>query len=298
MNSRLLFAVIALTGGLTSVSTHASVTFTFNQNSLTTTVMQGSDGAANPNIVSVSPGYYAPGPDLHLGAGASIGYYGANGLGVSSPTGCGALPANTSTARYRCDAGSDSHYVDNSGNGAVIERRTRASAGDSWSSWSDWRNVPSLDEYVRFAFDTDVIVTSVRIGLWDWYAVQTGGLSTRKQYIDLGYNTGDNASDPWTAINAFLVGSVSPLDLPYWGKPFDVPIASYGANDWFGFGAGFDKSGSGFKILALTVEYNPPCNTPGGPLCGPNELPLPGTLGMLGLGAAGLAFAARRRRQK
>lgn len=252
------------------------------------TAANDSNGAASPNLIGITAGYFNGAS--HLTAGATAQFYSGNGLGVSSPTGCPSLPADTSTTRYRCNTGSDAHYVDNSGNGARIERSvaTPCTSGSGcvnglrWGSYRTYEAVPAYDDFVRFQFSTDVVVTSITLGIWD--AVDLAGSSLER--IDVSYNAADAIGSGWTA------GS---LDFNWTsnGQTITFSPTAYVANDWFGFGAGFGLSGTGFKIKSLTVEVpeRQSCEAP----CG--SVPLPGTAALLGLGAAAIGWSSRRRRR-
>jgi hypothetical protein len=318
-SSKLLIAASMLAAsGLAGAST---VTFTFNTETLPP-MYPGSNGATSPNLLGISPGYYNGFDNTYNSPAGTLGIYNDTtppgtynyGLGVTSPSNvCGTLPANTSTVEYRCASGStDAHYVDNSGNGATVERRTRNSSTSSWGSWRNYQDV-RIDDFVRFQFDTNVLVTSITLGIWDYQTDQNGGGcktwrngivggSCREYYdlyfVDVSYNTGDANSSPWSHLQLNL-GTSAPAS----GQEFTFsPFGLYTANDWLGFGAGFGNSGTGFKIKSLTVETAPEqldCNAaPTLPECSGNTVPEPGTLSSLGLAALAMAAVGRLRRRR
>lgn len=294
-----------------SATAHAAVvTYTFNASALTTAVKQGSDGTGAPNIVGVTAGYYLSNGGSHT-LGGSMGYYGSYGAGVSSTDDvCGPLPANTSTVQYRCAEGdSDSHFFDNNGNGATIERRVKS--GSNWGSWRDYESVKA-DDFARIQFDADVTVTSLTLGLWDWNKEmvsteqqctrwrESGScrtwttVSTYNYFIDLMFNTGDSESSAWSSLKV-SVGASEPDQ----GDTLVVTgFGPYAANDWFGIGAGFGLKDTGFKLLSMTVEKDEPIIITEAPCTQGCTVPEPGVLASVGLGIAliGALGAIRRRR--
>lgn len=314
-SSKLLIAASLLAAS--SVASASTVTFTFNTETLPP-MFPGSNGAVSPNLLGISPGYYNEWDGTYNSPAGTLGIYNDTtppgtynyGLGVTSPSNvCGTLPANTSTVEYRCANGStDAHYVDNRGNGATIERRTRNNANSNWGNWRDWEDV-KIDDFVRFQFDTNVLVTSITLGIWDYETDDNGGGCKRYwsngscreyydlYYIDVSFNTGDSNSSPWTHLQLNL-GTSAPSE----GQVFTfTPFGLYTANDWLRFGAGFGESGTGFKIKALTVETAPEqldCNAaPTLPECS-TTVPEPGTLSSLGLAAIAMAAVGRLRRRR
>jgi len=280
----------------------ATITYTFNANSLTTTVANGSNGAVAPNIASIGAGYrYDNGTSTGLVMGGSIGYWGSNGFGVMSPhNNCGTLPANTSSISYSCVNGStDAHYFDNNGNGAQV--RGTKSGPDTYSP-------VRIDDFARIRFDADVTVTSLTLGLWDWDSEKSGteDYCTRyysngscrswgkrdvyEYFIDLVFNTGDSESSAWTPLRVSLGANA-----PDTGDTLVVnTLGAYAPNDWFGIGAGFGLSGTGFKLMAMTVTRT---EEGGGGGATGQSVPEPGTLASLGLGAFAMALAGARRRR-
>ena len=321
-SSKLLIAASLLAAS--SFASASTVTFTFNTETLPP-MFPGSNGAASPNLLGITPGYYDSNAGTYNRPAGLLGVYNDTtppgtynyGLGVTSPSDlCGTLPADTSTTQYRCvSGGADDHYVDNNSNRAQIQRRTWSSSSQNWRSWSDYGNSISLrfDDFVGFQFDTDVLVTSITLGIWEYQTDDNAGGCKRWKdgivggqcreyydlhYIDVSFNTGDSNSSPWTHLQLNL-GTSAPSD----GQVFTfTPFGLYTANDWLRFGAGFGESGTGFKNKSLTVETAPEqldCNAaPTLPECSNNTVPEPGTLSSLGLAAIAMAAVGRLRRRR
>jgi len=310
-SSKLLIAASLLAAS--TVASASIVTFTFNASGLTTSVANGNNGAANPNISSISAGYY---DGTTAVAGGSVGYYNSNGFGVYSPDpSCGSLPSNTSTVQYQCVVNGDDHFVDNNDNTADKQKRVKSNGNwGSWQSLSTFTN--SYDDFATFKFTNDVRVTSVTLGLWDWNSENTGTEQychrywpnntcrewrTRNVYdysIDLSFNTSDAVAGPWSALHIDL-GSSAPSQ----GDSLVVNLFGlYPINNYFSLGAGFGLSNTGFKIKSLTVDDSPPeqfdCSAaPTLPECS-TTVPEPGTLSSLGLAALAMAAVGRLRRRR
>lgn len=301
-SSKLLIAASLLAAS--SFASAEIVTFNFDSSGFAAAA-PGSNLASPPNITGITGGYFDATATTYLTAGASVGYY-SGGFGVYSPDPF--TPGNCSSntyPRYRnCDSNPDEHFIDNNNNTSEYDKKENSN-----SNYVGYNLVNAYDDFARFAFDANVRVTSITLTLFDTNRIQTGCLHPQQggrcdrddriydYWIDVMFNTQDGLSGPWSAMK---VGLGSGND-----APSTVTISTLGLytpNDFFYFGAGFGKDGTGFKIKSLTVETAPEqldCNAaPTLPECSNNTVPEPGTLSSLGLAAIAMAAVGRLRRRR
>jgi len=308
-SSKLLIAASLLAAS--TVASASIVTFTFNTETLPP-MYPGDNSATSPNLLAISPGYFDDNANTYNSPAGTLGIYNTpdfNGLGVTSLGPCSGQPANTNTTEYQCVT-NDEHFVDNNSNEARIQRRTWNSQNNKWGDWTNFgnRSTQRLDDFVAFQFDSDVLVTSITLGIWDYKVDENGGECKSwkrngecdkyydRYYIDVSFNTGDSNGSPWMNLQLDLGKSAPDSGAQLTFSPFGL----YTANDWLRFGAGFGERDTGFKIKALTVETpeRVDCsNAPDLPECS-TTVPEPGTLSSLGLAALAMATVGRLRRRR
>jgi len=311
-SSKLLIAASLLAASSFASAEIVTVTFDFNSSGFAAAA-PGSNLATPPNITGITGGYFDATATTYLTAGASVGYY-SGGFGVYSPNPFTPNICSSNTNTYPkysdCKSKPDEHFIDNNDNTSRYKKK-ESSTSDKVS----YNLVNAYDDFARFAFDANVLVTSITLTLFDTNRIESGcsGPLDRNgkcdeddriynYWIDVMFNTQDDLTGPWSAMKVDLgSGDNAP-------STFTInTLGLYTPNDYFYFGAGFGKDGTGFKIKSLTVDMattEPPpegldCNVaPTLPQCSNNTVPEPGTLSSLGLAAIAMAAVGRLRRRR